>query len=83
MNMSDDMRRMLEAVKGAIEHAAKVFARFGETAMQIAEREYLSHHKRLPGSSRTSRLRKKRRSRVLHWFAKRCEQAATREALSA
>ena len=33
-----------------------------------AKREYLKHHKRLPGSEKTKRLRKKRRTRVLKWY---------------
>ena len=33
-----------------------------------ASREYLKHHRRLPGSLATKRLIKKRESRVLGWF---------------
>lgn len=32
------------------------------------ESAYLVHHKRLPGSLRTARLRKKRRTRVENWY---------------
>lgn len=34
----------------------------------VASQAYLNHHARLPGSERTSRLRKKRRTRVLSWY---------------
>lgn len=34
----------------------------------MAEQSYLRHHRRLPGSLRRCRLRKKRRTVVLAWF---------------
>ena len=39
-----------------------------ESWLACAEVEYLNHHKRLPGSDKTKRLRKKKRDIVLRWF---------------
>lgn len=36
----------------------------------VACLSYLEHHRRLPGSDRTSRLRRKRRAVVLRWYEK-------------
>lgn len=38
---------------------------------KTASKFYLRHHARLPGSMRTSRLRKKRRTKVMRWFRKK------------
>jgi len=35
----------------------------------MAAKEYLRHHDRLPGGESNARLRKKRRTVVLNWFA--------------
>ena len=48
--------------------AAAAVRDFGRTYQGFAEREYLAHHDRLPGSTRTRRLRKKRRTRVCRWL---------------
>ena len=50
--------------------AARSVDWLGEAIYKLAETMYLENHKRLPGSLRTRRLRKKRRSRVLGWFVK-------------
>jgi predicted metal-dependent hydrolase len=36
------------------------------------ETAYLESHRRLPGSHRTARLRKKRRSKVMAWASRQC-----------
>lgn len=41
---------------------------FVEAYLDIAARAYLRTHRRLPGSERTARLRKKRRVVLLRWF---------------
>jgi hypothetical protein len=49
--------------------AALLIDEFARALASLAERAYLQHHRRLPGSTRTARLRKKRRTKVLEWFA--------------
>ena len=44
--------------------------KFRDIINAIALREYARHHKRLPGSNRTKRLRKKQRKAVMHWYVK-------------
>lgn len=47
----------------------RIAQNWSATAYAFACDEYLAEFGRLPGSERTSRLRKKRRDRVLRWFA--------------
>lgn len=47
---------------------------FGFAWQGLAELVYLQHHRRLPGSLQTCRLRKKRRSKVLVWFERYLEK---------
>jgi hypothetical protein len=44
--------------------------KFRDIVNAIALRKYANHHKRLPGSNRTKRLRKKQRKTVMHWYVK-------------
>lgn len=44
------------------------FKGFGDCYYQMAEDFYKDYHRRLPGSLRTKRLRKKLRTKVLKWF---------------
>jgi hypothetical protein len=48
----------------AFEEAAKTMREFGDAVQRAARKQYLQEHGRLPGSERTSRLRKKRRDAV-------------------
>lgn len=41
---------------------------FGSEWQGFAEQVYLQHHRRLPGSMRTCRLKKKRCTKVFVWF---------------
>ncbi len=50
------------------DQARLVVRSFSDSAYKIAEAEYLKSHKKLPGSDRTSRLRRKRRKAVLLYF---------------
>ena len=54
--------------------AAQAVAKFGRSLFVVATTEYLATHKRLPGSDRTARLRKKRRSVVLAWYANQLDK---------
>lgn len=56
-----------EALGTAMQAAAKAFQEFGGAYLRRAEKEYLSCHRRLPGSTRKARLRKKRQSVVRAW----------------
>ncbi len=47
------------------------FLQAAAAAYDAACRLYLQYHRRLPGSDRTKRLRKKRRAKVLRWYANR------------
>jgi hypothetical protein len=59
----------LAASMRGVSVAARAFA---DAWYATAEREYLVCHRRLPGSKRTERLRKKRRAVVLAWWARYC-----------
>lgn len=65
----DSARNVAERSEAYREATAVTLARFIDSIYRMAEREYRRHHRRLPGSERTARLRKKRRKRVLDWFA--------------
>jgi hypothetical protein len=72
-----NMRESMEAVGKALRAA---FRPFVELTFQVnyiydcAEYAYLQHHRRLPGSERTARLRKKRRTEVLRWYSRHLEK---------
>src|SRR5690606_25236474 len=66
---------LANAFKPAAEAASRALEAFGAAWCSAAESEYLRHHRRLPGSNRTARLRKKRRAKVLAWFNHRISSA--------
>jgi hypothetical protein len=57
-----------ERVEAAFRSVIKQITVFGRSIYAVACKSYLRHHQRLPGSDRTSRLRKKRLTRVMGWF---------------
>jgi hypothetical protein len=66
-----EIREMNRAFLGASEvawGAGASLATLSSTLQRAAEREYLKHYSRLPGSTRTARLRKKRRDTVMRAF---------------
>lgn len=58
-----------------VDQARAAMIRFGTAWMKMLEQEYLKHHRHLPGSLRTARLRKKRRDAALRWFEERMNSA--------
>ena len=56
------------ALVPVVKRARKAMVVLADSIYAIAERAYLSEHKRLPGSTKTKRLRIKRRTRVMEWF---------------
>jgi len=56
------------ALSPAFDQAKMDLEAFGRKFQWVAEQIYLRHHRRLPGSLRTCRLRKKRRTVVMAWF---------------
>lgn len=61
-----------EGLAAAMRGAAVAAHVLADAWYATAEREYLTQHRRLPGSKRTARLRKKRRAIVLAWWARKC-----------
>jgi hypothetical protein len=66
----------LEPIKSALQKlgraasaAASAICRDWYSAVESA---YLESHRRLPGSDRTARMRKKRRAKVLEWASQQC-----------
>lgn len=62
----------------AITEVARVLGQFtfalvGPRSQQLS---YLIYHERLPGSERTSRLRKKRKTRVENWYRRQIKNKA-------
>lgn len=58
-----------EAMRPAVESAAKALRQFGLAYYQVAQHAYRKEFGRLPGSERTARLRKKRLKVVCDWFS--------------
>lgn len=56
------------ALRYDLGRAADSFAWLDRFLYDTAVPAYLKEHRRLPGSERTKRLRKKRRDRVLEWW---------------
>lgn len=54
-----------------LEFATEAMKNFSAEWLEIACKQYMAHHRRLPGGTRTPRLRKKRRTKVLAWFGAR------------
>jgi hypothetical protein len=65
-----------KAMQPAFEAAGRAMGQFYESVIATAERQYLAEFGRLPGSTRTARLRKKRRKRVMDWFMERLQERA-------
>lgn len=71
-----DFRQGLDQLVSAItlaftpimQQAKRGLDAFGVAYYDLAERMYLEHHRRLPGSLRTARLKKKRKTKVSEWF---------------
>jgi len=66
------------AMRPAAERMAAAIQAFSAAYLQLAIAEYKRHHGSLPGSDRTARLRKKRRSVALRWFNARVGQLGDR-----
>jgi len=65
------LRELSAAFSPAFHAASAAMECFGEAYYKKVEHEYLRHHRCLPGSLSTRRLRKKRRTKVLAWWEKR------------
>lgn len=69
--LDEELRRINRAFLGASEAAWGAGASLDTLAATLehaAQREYLKRYARLPGSTRTARLRKKRADRVMRAF---------------
>ena len=64
----NEMDQGFAAAFSAAQKAADGVNSFGIWYAFFAERLYIQSHQRLPGSDRTKRLRKKRKTRVLCWM---------------
>ena len=64
-------RPAFEGLADAMRGVTKAAYAFADAWYLTAERAYLLEHPRLPGGTRTPRLRKKRRSVVLARYARR------------
>lgn len=60
--------RLTREIVLSSESARTGFRLFVEAYLDLAAKAYLRTHRRLPGSERTARLRKKRRVVLLRWF---------------
>ena len=73
-NAADSIRVLAKIIEEAILPAFRTFYKIGffdkDIVFTSACEEYRKHHRRLPGSSRTKRLKKKRRKKVLSWYWK-------------
>jgi hypothetical protein len=65
----------LSKLDKAISEARETCRVFAKAWTQIAIKMYLKDHKRLPGSNRTKRLRKKRSDAVYKYFSKLLQTA--------
>lgn len=72
IDTSYDTNTLRELQRAAVQ-ASKVIVAFNETMFDCARVAYKMHHTRLPGSNRTARLRKKRRTKVINWYRKELE----------
>ncbi len=64
----------MKALQCSVEEFIKHLAKFTVEWIIQAHKTYRLHHSRLPGSTRTARLRKKRLNRVLEWYGKQNNQ---------
>lgn len=60
-----------KSIAPAVKKAAEAMDVFGEKIYEIAKKEYLKHHRKLPGGQNSTRLSKKRRAIVMGWFINR------------
>lgn len=60
--------RLAVVMRHATARVATGLRLFVEAYLDLAAKAYLRTHRRLPGSERTARLRKKRRVMLLRWF---------------
>lgn len=78
LNITTDIQRNFilwyEAMKPAVERAAFAFRELGNQLYNLVVRYYLQHHKKLPGSQKTKRMRKKQRTIVITWFNQNIEK---------
>ena len=69
---ADSMRVLAGIIEEIVLPAFRAFYKIGlldeDIIFTSACEEYRKHHKRLPGSNRTKRLKKKRRKKVLSWY---------------
>ena len=65
--------RGFAAFKSTAVKCADAMRAFGKAYENVAVREYLRKNSRLPGSTRTKRLRKKRRLTTLAWMEKQMD----------
>ena len=68
-------RTIQVSITPVVLQAQAAMVRFGTAWMNMLEGEYLQHHRNLPGSPRTARLRKKRRDALHRWFETRTNSA--------
>lgn len=72
--MNDDVTRAMLALDDAFSQSKDTLWLFSHAIVRelgryfVAERLYLRVHRRLPGSLRTARLRKKRITKVIAWY---------------
>ncbi len=67
-------RESFAALSSTFYAARAAMESFSDMYYQIAEQEYLRYHARLPGSLRSRRFRKKRRTKVLAWWERRVKR---------
>ena len=65
------MTPTVQALSRAIQGVAQAFQPVGDRLSAEACRAYRQHHRRLPDSRATTRLRKKRQQRVMTWWLRR------------
>ncbi len=58
----------LKSAQKAFESFGRAMARLAEMLLKMIEDVYRKFHRRLPGSDRTARLRKKRRKKLIQWW---------------
>lgn len=66
--MFSHLNKSIVDVASAFRQLGEIFNMFGVSCYRDAELDFRRHHKRLPGSNATARLRKKRRNRVWKWM---------------
>jgi hypothetical protein len=67
---SEAVSRIKSAFRDLSRQFAATWEQISATWYAGCEAAYLESHRRLPGSDRTARLRKKRRAKVLDWASR-------------